>query len=308
MTSRKVCLTIAWLVVCVNAIRSEAQVRGVYPLGMSATNSWVTPSPGFTYANAFLFYSRDELKGSPGETLGTGQQSVLMDLNSLVWVSKAEVAFLGGAVVSVSATLPIANNSLTSTVQGAINGGGGFADSYYQPIILGWRKKRNDLRAAFGFLAPTGKFKAGATDNVGSGYWTPVVSAGQTFYLTKNRSTAASAFEMYEFHTPQQGTKIHPGQTLDLDYSVTQAFAIGPDLRLQVGLVGYEQWQTTDKTGPMISTADEKSHYQVNALGFASNLVLPVRLVSVGIKYFTEFSNKFTFQGHSVQISASVSF
>jgi len=169
MTSRKVCLTIAWLVVCVNAIRSEAQVRGVYPLGMSATNSGVTPSPGFTYANAFLFYSRDELKGSPGETLGTGQQSVLMDLNSLVWVSKAEVAFLGGAVVSVSATLPIANNSLTSTVQGAINGGGGFADSYYQPIILGWRKKRNDLRAAFGFLAPTGKFKAGATDNVGSG-------------------------------------------------------------------------------------------------------------------------------------------
>ena len=42
---------------------AQAQVRGVYPSGMSATNSGVTPEPGFTYSNLFLFYSRDQLKG-----------------------------------------------------------------------------------------------------------------------------------------------------------------------------------------------------------------------------------------------------
>lgn len=217
---------------------SQAQVRGVYPLGMSATNSGVTPPSGFTYSNAFLFYSRDELKGPNGEILATGQQSVLMDLNSFVWVSKKEIAILGGAVYSSSATLPIANNSLTSDAQGAVNGGGGFADSYYQPIIFGWRKSRADIRAAFGFLAPTGKFTAGASDNVGSGYWTPVLSSGQTFYLTSSRATQLSAFQMYEFHTVQAGTNIHPGQTFDLDYSLTQLFSIRSDVRLQVGLVG----------------------------------------------------------------------
>jgi hypothetical protein len=35
-----------------------------------------------------------------------------MDMNSIIWVSKQEV--LGGAKFSVSATLPVANNSLTS--------------------------------------------------------------------------------------------------------------------------------------------------------------------------------------------------
>ena len=49
---------------CVALTRTtSAQNRGVYPLGMSATNSGVTPEPGFTYVNQLLIYSRDESKG-----------------------------------------------------------------------------------------------------------------------------------------------------------------------------------------------------------------------------------------------------
>ena len=161
---------------------AQAQVRGVYPVGMSATNSGVTPEPEFTYSNVFIFFSRDEEKGPHGEILATGQNSILMDMNSFVWVSKKEISFLGGAVFSAAATLPIANNSLTSDVNGALSGGGGFADSYYQPFILGWRKQRVAIRAIYGFLAPTGRFSAGANTNVGSGYWTSVVASGQTIF------------------------------------------------------------------------------------------------------------------------------
>ena len=42
------------------AMPAPAQNRGVYPLGMSATNSGVTPEPGVSYANQLLFYSRDQ--------------------------------------------------------------------------------------------------------------------------------------------------------------------------------------------------------------------------------------------------------
>ena len=76
------------------------------------------------------------------------------------------------------ATIPIANNSLSSDAAGAVSGGGGLADSYYQPVIIGWQTGRADIRAAYGFLAPTGRFRAGATDNVGSGYWTHTLSCG----------------------------------------------------------------------------------------------------------------------------------
>ena len=231
----------------------QAQVRGVYPVGMSATNSGVTPESGVTYSNLFVFFSRDEEKGPHGEISATGQNSIMMDMNSFVWVNKKEIARLGGAVFSASATLPIANNSLTSDVNGTLSGGGGFADSYYQPFILGWRKQRFAIRTIYGFLAPTGRFNAGAKTNVGSGYWTSVVASGQTIYLSPSKATALSAFQMYEFHGTQQGTRVHPGQTFNLDYSLTHTLALQGSLRLQLGLVGYGQWQTTDKHGPNIT-------------------------------------------------------
>src|SRR3954447_12968188 len=109
---------------------AQAQVRGVYPVGMNATNSGVTPQPRITYSNLFVFFSRDEKKNANGDVVATGQNSIMMDLNSFVWVSRREIVALGGAVVSASATLPIANNSLSSDIQGAISGGGGFADSF----------------------------------------------------------------------------------------------------------------------------------------------------------------------------------
>jgi len=289
-------------------VPTNAQVRGVYPVGMNATNSGVTPEAGITYSNLFVFFSRDEEKGPQGEILATGQNSILMDMNSFVWVSKKEIGFLGGAVFSASATLPIANNSLTSDINGAISGGGGFADSYFQPLILGWRKKRVAIRAIYGFLAPTGRFSAGANTNVGSGYWTSVVASGQTIYLDSSKATAFSAFQMYEFHGTQEGTMVHPGQTFNLDYSLTRTFPLKSNLRLQLGLAGYGQWQTTDKSGPSITPEQADARYRVNALGFAANAILPDRKVSVGIKYFHEFECRSTYQGYTLQISAAVTF
>jgi len=286
---------------------AHAQNRGVYPLGLSAINSGVSAEPGLTYNNAFLFYSRSEQKGANGEVLATGQQSVLLDMNTLLWANTGQIAMLGGARFSSAVTMPIANNSLSSSAQGAISGGGGLGDFYFQPVILGWRTEHADIRGIFGFLAPTGKFNAGATDNVGNGYWTPVLAAGETFYLSEDKATTLSAFQMYEFHSTQSGTQIHPGQTFDLDYSLMHAFTF-PDSRLQAGFVGYGAWQTTAKTGPNITPAEEAQHYRVNALGVGLNFVLPARKVTLSFKYFDEFSNQWTYQGYSLQISAGVGF
>ena len=123
-----------------------------------------------------------------------------------------------------------------------------------------------------------------------------------------DKGTAVSAFQMYEFHGTQPGTDIHPGQNVDLDYSVTQVVGPTSGLRLQLGLAGYEQWQTTDKTGPTITPVQAAALYRVNALGVALNVMLPERRVSVGAKYFKEFLNKSTFQGYSLQISGTITF
>jgi hypothetical protein len=80
-------------------------LRDVYPLGMNSMNSGVTPESGFTYSNLFLMYSRNQLKGPNGEIVATGNNSVLMDLNTFVWVSQK--AILGGAKLSLIATSTI---------------------------------------------------------------------------------------------------------------------------------------------------------------------------------------------------------
>lgn len=122
-------------------------------------------------------------------------------------------------------------------------------------------RKRFGVRAAYAFIAPTGKFAVDGTDNVGAGYWTQAGWAGETFYLTKNRATAISAYQMYEFHSTQEGTQVHPGQTFNLDYSLTRVFPVASDLRLQLGVGGYGQWQTTDKSGPEVTPEQAANHY-----------------------------------------------
>jgi hypothetical protein len=292
--------------VLIAAADVHAQNRGVYPLGMSATNSGVTPEGGFTLANQFLLYSRSRAKDNEGSFLPvTGNHSVLMFLTTLTWVSRK---LPGGFQGSAGITVPLANNNLTSDVQGPLGGGSGLADTYVMPIIVAWSGDRIALRLIYGFLAPTGRFAAGASDNVGSGYWTHCISAGQTFHPFESRWLALSAFEMYEFHTPQEGTGIHPGQTLDLDYSVMAAPISTDTLRLQVGLVGYEQWQTTGRFGPDLPRSALHDRYVVNALGGAVQATLPKRQVGLGAKFFQELSNRSTFQGYSVQFLGSITF
>jgi hypothetical protein len=111
---------------------------------------------------------------------------------------------------------------------------------------------------------------------------------------------------MYEFHTTQEGTGIHPGQTFDLDYSLLRSLPVLKEVRLQIGLVGYEQRQTSAKTGSGISAIASGERYAVNSLGFAVNSTFPKYKASLGVKYFKEFSNRSTYQGYSLQVSGSI--
>jgi hypothetical protein len=244
--------------------------------------------------------------GPDGAIANTGQHALMIDLNTLTWVSQKER--LGGARLSMAATLLVSGNSLQSDTSGAISNGGGFGDLYLQPVIVGWKKLRADVRAAYGILAPTGRFEATANNNVGSGYWTHAPSIGATIYLSASKSTALSALHLYEVHTTQDGTGIHPGQTANVDYSVTHTLPIGTGMQMQIGLVGYGQWQTTDKTGPTLTPEQSAERYGVNALGVGSTLAMTQRRATLSVKYFREFAARSTFKGYTLHISTGLTF
>ncbi len=111
---------------------------------------------------------------------------------------------------------------------------------------------------------------------------------------------------MYELHTTQEGTGTRPGDTFDLDYSVTRTFAVAKATSLQFGVAGYHARQTTAKTGPEITSDQSEERYAVNALGLVTNMTFASRRVNAGVKFFDEFANRSTFQGFSLQLSGSV--
>jgi len=307
-TFGRIAVIVAFSSACLVAqvVPAHAQIRGLYAPGMTATNSGVLPGAGLSYQALFQPYSFDEAKGPDGGHLpGSEKTSVVVDQNIFLWVSTKTI--LGGTYAAM-ADLAVANTSLTSVRFGALATASGFGDSYYSPLTLGWSRPRGDFQASYGFMAPTGRFDAGSTDNTGSGYWGNFLSGGQTVYITADKGTAVSAYEVYEFHGTQKDTDVHPGQTFDLDYSVTQMLPLTRDKHtlLQVGLVGYGQYQTTATDRPVTIGLDPR--YKVNALGATAGVVLPTRKVNVNVKYFKEFSNEATVEGHSLQIAAGVTF
>jgi hypothetical protein len=87
-----------------------------------------------------------------------------------------------------------------------------------------------------------------------------------------------------------------------------RSFPVHADSRLQVGVIGYGARQTTAKTGPGVTPAEVVQRYRINGVGVGMNLALPTQKVTLALKYFNEFSNRWTYQGYSLQISAGVLF
>jgi len=293
---------LAWPVV------SSAQVRTPYSPGFAATYSGTLPDSGFTYMNFFQRYAFNQVKGSNGERLPvSGNLTVTIDHNLFIWTSTKKIL---GARFALLADLPVVDTSLRSEDFGNVAAGSGFADSFYQPITLGWTLSRADIMAGYGFTPPTGRFEPEVPVNVNSGFWTHFPFAGQTVYLTKDKNTVASAYETYEFHTKQKGTNIRLGQNIDIDYSVMQTISFqNAEILLQIGMVGYRQHQFTDDRGPGIDPVIARnSHYRVNALGPGANIVLPERKTSFMVRFFKEFANVSTVQGQSLQFYTAITF
>src|SRR5260370_34118729 len=123
-------------------------------------------------------YSFKQSRSASGAIGVQNNGAVFIDVNVFDWVTKKKIL---GANYALVALLPFSNSSISSPTLGAIAGGGGFSDSFYQPLTLGWHLKRADIQVAYGFLPPTGRFTAGATNNTGAGHLAKSPTAGETF-------------------------------------------------------------------------------------------------------------------------------
>jgi hypothetical protein len=265
-------LLVAFLSLCCVGV-SRAQQKGQWVPGQFGLNAGVVPDPGFTYVNLAVNYSAGQLNNSNGNAVSgiTGNYSFWVDENIFFYVPKYK--FLGGyfaPYISVN----IANGSLVADIVGtnlSANGGGaGITGTYVEPLNLGWHFKGADVNVGYAFVAPTGRYTPGASNNVGSGYWGNNITSGTTVYLTKNKGTSANIFTDWEVHGKKQlasGAYINPGQAFTMEWGLGQVLPLKKDFSrlLQFGLVGYDQWQVSPNKGAVVNNL--LPFYSANAIG-----------------------------------------
>lgn len=299
---------------------AHAQFNGSNVLGDAGVGSGTQPPPGWNLGALYYRYATDTVLKADGSRIvidpsQPGSTTVHALAPMLVFTSRAKIL---GADYGIVLAPSFANASLEAPVfdfQQPVGTGAG--DLYFLPISLGWHTKRADAKAAFGFFAPTGRYTAGASDNLGKGMWSYELSGGTTVFLDRQKawSVATSAFwETHSNKSMQLAIKdrvipvdVKVGQILTLEGGMGRSFLKGA---ASVGLAYYAQWKLTqdrlDTAVPLPLDAPLSKH-RVYAVG--PDITLPIAtkktLISlVNVRYFWETGARVKTQGQSLVITA----
>jgi hypothetical protein len=306
------------LIVCFT-VTLQGQQKPQWLAGQVGLNAGIVPSPGFTYSNITVGYRSSAFNGPSGSAIPvTGNYNVWASENIFYYVPDLNVLhgnvgmyfILTPATGSLAADLAVQNPGIPNL--SAVGGGSGLADLWVQPIGLGWHLKRADLQVAEGLMFPTGRYEPGASNNVGSGYFGNHLTTGTTVYITKNKGTSANLFTDWEVHGDRAGTGSTvktPGQAFTMEWGLGQVLPLKKNFSqlLQLGLVGYDQWQVTQNGGtvPIGNTsitipASTLPYYSMHGIGGQGTYILPMKNLSFYVKGYHEYTAYSAFVGNTV--------
>jgi hypothetical protein len=230
------------------------------------------------------------------------------------YVSKAR--FLG-ATVGAMAALPVASGALEAPGLGlSAEADPGLSDLYVMPLQLGWHFARADAVAGVGLFAPTGRYRAGADDNLGKGMWGYEVSGGTTVYLDAKRSLSVATTAFWETHGRKDGevragavtvSDVRVGQLLTLEGGVGKSFLHGA---ASLGVAYYAQWKlTADEFGAATGALPALPKHRV--FGVGPDVTIPLATTSrllalVNVRYLWEAGAQLKTQGQTLLVTSTV--
>ena len=294
-------------IVFIAAISSPAQERGQYLPGFRGLNAAEQPAPGVTYVNYFTWYPTSKLKGPDGNTAASAfDVDLVADVNILAYTPKKK--FLG-ATYSASVAIPITNMAITLPRLDANVGGAGIGDIYFEPLSLGWDLKKGKVRAAYGFVAPTGRFEEGATDNTTSDYWGHQLTFGGTYNPDKNKLWQISASSVWELHHKKRHEDVTVGNNVTFEYGVGKTFVRNEGRQLyQFGLAGYAQFQLQSDSGLDVSPVNIGERDRVFAAGPEFGVILPTKKMNFLVRVLPEFGARSRTQGLTLVVQFGKTF
>lgn len=237
-----------------------ARADGHYVPGITGIQAASAPPPGVYYLGYLIDYNMDDFRapGSSSNLPGNNSGTVTALANRFVWITGQK--FLG-ADYGMETIVPVLRTSLTINPAGISDTRSGLGDIYVGPLILSWHGPQWDAVTGAGMWLDNAGSNSPASP--GKGFKSTMLSGGGTYYFDSARTIAASALMRYEFNT-KKDTGFRPGQQLSLEWGLSKAF--GP---LTAGLVGYDQWQTSNDKGPGATTSRAARHAIGGELSYA---------------------------------------
>ena len=269
----------------------QAQPTAHYVPGVEGLKGASLPPPGVYVRDYNLAYTADRVNDAAGRSVGPSNFDAFTYANvpRLIWITDTKL--LGG-FVGVDALLPLVYQSVQAGPYDSSTFGIG---DFFAEATLSWHVKQFDFSFGAGVWMPTGDSAAPPTTRVGSGYWTPMLTTGATWYIDAEKTWAVSALNRYEFNTEQCDTDITPGQAYTLEWGLSKSLSKVVDL----GVVGYYQQQVTADSG----TGASKERDRVASIGPEISVACPKHMLFTSFRYLYEFMAEDRAQGHTFALT-----
>ncbi|MGE0649282.1 MAG: transporter [Alphaproteobacteria bacterium] len=304
------------------AASASAGELGHFGPPVADVRDYVMPAqPGFAFKLYTYYYTAETFKNGDGDSVPSiplpNGRSIDVDIDvsiyviapALLWVSDWEI--LGaryGAYI-----LPTFGNSSVGAALTTQTGFGrnfddsafGVGDLFVQPLWLGWNRERWDAALGYGFYAPTGEFEAGASDNIGLGFWSHQFQGAVAWYPSPQRETALVGTLTYEINHEVEGQDLTPGDRLSVNLGVSHFVPLNErGLLLEVGALGYGQWQMTDDDGA--DAFRPGVHDQIYGLGLQLGLTYVPWEGAATFKWVRELGAEDRFEGDNLTLNFAV--
>jgi hypothetical protein len=218
---------------------------------------------------------------------------------------------------NIDGLLSLGNRSGRSVSAGEFN----IADTYVQPVWLGWTGKHYDVSYAYGFYIPTGTYKTTivtlpavgpvqtlSASNTGYGFWTNQNQGALYIYPWSDQRLAIENVLTWEIHRKKRNFDLTPGQNLTWSWGLSEYLPLTKDqnLLLEAGPTGYTSFQVSNDSGADATNAGV--HDSVDAVGVQVGVTSVKRNITLNFSWLHEYSAVDRFQGNSIGLNFAARF
>ena len=208
------------------------------------------------------------------------------------------LASISPVFMSIDYNVFLAVGDTSGSVSGSLSG---FGDLSFMPLGLSWSfGEKIDLAIMYTLYAPTGKYKTGADDNLGQGFWTHQIQVPTYFYALE-KATAIAIIPTLELNNNIIDADARSGSRFSLEYGISQYLTEW----LEIELTNGHNWQISDDTGKDIwwdnTPYDTKDSKNIFSVGVG---VWPgVDWLNLRFKYITDYGAKQRFKSNIYSFS-----